>query len=225
MTSATVARERDADRSRATILDAAERLFARDGFEGTRLSDIGEAAGLSRGTPAYFFGSKQTLYDAVLERCLEQVRHVVSIGRARAEASQEPPAKVLAGAVGEYFDYLTAHPDFVRLFEWEALTGGRHLAALPPHLIALHEALAAIVAELDLSPSQERQAAHLLLSIVGLCWFPIVHAGTLVAGLGFSPTDPAFLAERRQHVVGLVLRGMTGVLRAADDSLPSHRST
>jgi AcrR family transcriptional regulator len=59
---------RDADRSRETILDAAEALFAERGYDGVSLSDIGAASGLSRATPSYFFGSKAGLYRAVLDR-------------------------------------------------------------------------------------------------------------------------------------------------------------
>src|SRR5919197_3347186 len=59
---------RDAARSRAAIIDAAEQLFAQHGFAGTRLGDIGTRAGLSRGTPSYFYGSKEQLYVAVLQR-------------------------------------------------------------------------------------------------------------------------------------------------------------
>jgi AcrR family transcriptional regulator len=61
-------RTRDAERTRRRILDAAEELFARQGFDAASLAAIGEAAGVSRGTPSYFFGSKEELYQAVLER-------------------------------------------------------------------------------------------------------------------------------------------------------------
>src|SRR6476646_9612071 len=83
-------KERNAARSRAAILDAAEKLFAEKGYDATSLSEVGAAAGVSRGTPGYFFGSKQELYDAVLERCFEEVRQAVRAGRARAMASQQP---------------------------------------------------------------------------------------------------------------------------------------
>src|SRR4051794_3439176 len=61
-------RIRDADRSRERILDAAEALFAERGFDGVSLSEIGAAAGLSRATPSYFFGAKEQLYAAVVQR-------------------------------------------------------------------------------------------------------------------------------------------------------------
>ncbi|MFZ5624641.1 MAG: TetR/AcrR family transcriptional regulator, partial [Gemmatimonadota bacterium] len=127
----TADRERNAARTREAILDAAERLFAERGFEATSLSEVGAAAGVSRGTPGYFFGSKEELYRAVFARCFQEVREAVETGRQRALASQEPPEVVLAGAVGEYFDFLRARPNFIRLVEREALGDGRMLADLP----------------------------------------------------------------------------------------------
>src|SRR3954467_5730167 len=102
--------ERNAPKTRGAILDAAERLFAAQGYEATSLTQVGQAAGVSRGTPGYFFGSKPDLYRAVLERCFSEVRHAVQAGRERALASGEGPEVVLEGAVGDYFDFLVARP-------------------------------------------------------------------------------------------------------------------
>ena len=143
-------RERSAARTRGAILDAAERLFAIQGYEATSLTEVGAAAGVSRGTPGYFFGSKVELYRAVLERGLERVRAAIRSGEERALASGESPEVVLAGAVAEYFDFIISNPNFVRLMEWEALSDGRHLREVPPHIEAAHEAVAAIGAELGL---------------------------------------------------------------------------
>jgi AcrR family transcriptional regulator len=113
-------RERNPARSRAAILDAAERLFAERGYNATSLSDVGTAAGVSRGTPGYFFGSKAELYEAVLERCFAEVREAVRAGRARTLTGQYSAEAILAGAVSDYFDFLAAQrlpldqPDEVR---------------------------------------------------------------------------------------------------------------
>src|SRR5687768_17942345 len=96
-------RERNPTRTRAAILDAAEKLFADKGFDATSLNEVGAAAGVSRGTPGYFFGSKSDLYQAVLDRCFSEVREAVRAGRARALASNQPPEAILAGAVSDYF--------------------------------------------------------------------------------------------------------------------------
>lgn len=205
-------RTRNPARSREAILDAAQRLFAEQGFEATSLSEVGARAGVSRATPGYFFGSKEQLYEAVLARYLERVREAVRNGRDRALASHEPPEVVLAGAVGEYFDFIAANPDFVRLIEREALSGGARLESLPPNLAAAQEALSAIVTELALEPADEAAARQLLVSIVALCWFPMVHGPTMLRALGLNPADPAFRDERRAHVIDLVVRGVRGRL-------------
>src|SRR4051812_24618814 len=106
-------KERNATRSRAAILDSAERLFALQGYDGASLTKVGAAAGVSRGTPGYFFGSKAELYQAVLDRCFAEVREAVRAGRARALASGHSTEAILAGAVSDYFDFLAARPNFV----------------------------------------------------------------------------------------------------------------
>src|SRR5215475_3253899 len=62
---------RDAERSRRAILLAAEELFAERGFDAVSLGQIATSAGLSRGAPSYFFGSKAELYGATLEGAFE----------------------------------------------------------------------------------------------------------------------------------------------------------
>jgi AcrR family transcriptional regulator len=206
--SASPDRRRDATRSREAILDAAEQLFAARGYEATSLQEVGSAAGVSRGTPSYFFRSKAELYRAVLERTFGQVRNAVKSGRERALKSGEPPEVVLAGAVGEYFDFISGHPHFVRLLEWEALQGGGQLGELAPHLGAIHEAVAAIGDELGFGVEDRAEAEQLVLSILALCWFPMIHARTLLPGMGGDPDDPTFVSNRRQHIIDLVLHGM-----------------
>lgn len=202
-------KERNATRSREAILDAAEELFSLQGYDGTSLNEVGTQAGVSRGTPGYFFGSKEALYQAVLERCFGRVRDAIRSGRDRALASHEPSEVVLAGAVAEYFDFIMENPNFVRLMEREALSGAEQLNRLPSANFAA-EAVSAISEELGLDPGQGVEAAHLVLSIIGLCWFPAVHGSTVIPALGFDPADPHYREQRKQHVVELVLRGAQG---------------
>ena len=208
-------RERNPGRTRAAILDAAERLFADRGYEATSLSDVGALAGVSRATPGYFFGSKAELYRAVLDRCFDEVRSAVRSGRARALASGRLSEDILAGAVGDYFDFLTSHPNFVRLIERAALGGPDLPADIPPALAAGQEALAAIAAELGLDPSPSGEAAQLLLSIISLCWFSVVHASTVAPAVGVELGTPELLAQRREHVVSIAIHALRGLHAAA----------
>ncbi|HEX9894313.1 MAG TPA: TetR/AcrR family transcriptional regulator [Gemmatimonadales bacterium] len=217
--------ERNAARSREAILDAAERLFAQAGYEATSLTDVGQHAGVSRGTPGYFFGSKADLWHAVLERCFREARDAVVAGRDRALASREPPDVVLGGVVRDYFDFLSAWPNFVRLMERQALGEGPE--AYPDVARAAGQAsLAAIVAELGLDDGRSREAAHLLLSMVALCWFPLVHGKTYLPAIGLAPESAGFAEERKAHVVDLILHGIAGRLGSnrarAGEREPAH---
>jgi TetR/AcrR family transcriptional regulator len=215
-------RIRDAERSRGAILDAAERLFALQGYDATSLTEVGAQAGVSRGTPGYFFRSKADLYQAVLDRCFAEVRQAVREGRERALASNENPETILAGAVSDYFDFLAARPNFVRLIEREALSG--HL--LPhgaSHLSAGQEALAAISAELGLEDSPSGEASQLLLSIISLCWFHLIHSQTVAPAVGVRLEDAGDLERRKRHVISLVLHGLRGApVTSTSTESPTH---
>ena len=99
-------------------MDAAERLFAERGFEATSLEDIGAAAGLSRGTPSYFFGAKERLYAAVLERVFGErqaaTREAFEAVTGWAREGRGSLAAALTEAVEGYLAFLLARPEFVR---------------------------------------------------------------------------------------------------------------
>jgi hypothetical protein len=78
------------------------------------------------------------------------------------------------------------------------------------HLSAGQEALAAISAELGLDDSPSGEAAQLLLSIISLCWFPMIHARTVAPAVGVRLEDGDELEQRKRHVINLVLHGLRG---------------
>src|SRR5919197_3295234 len=145
---ATAAPTRDAARSRAAIIEAAEAVFAERGFAGASLEEIGARAGLSRGTPSYFYGSKERLFVAVLERVFaareEATERAFEPLRAWAQDGDGSLERALARAVEGYMGFLLARPTFVRLLEWEELQGGRRLRETPRQSRAIADALAAV---------------------------------------------------------------------------------
>jgi len=55
------------------ILDAAERLFARQGFAATTIKQIGKEAAVNPALLYYYYESKETLYRAMLQRIVGQL--------------------------------------------------------------------------------------------------------------------------------------------------------
>jgi TetR/AcrR family transcriptional regulator len=194
---------RDSARSRRSILDSAEHLFADRGHEATTVAEIAAAAGVSRGTPGYFFGSKEELYRAVLSRAFsETVDLIRSLGYGAGAF-----AEVTSEAIGRYLDFLVSRPTFVRLVVRECLDGGRFLEGLPEHLAAIKETMGALDTETGALRAQIDRR-HLLLSGIALCWFPII-ARPLTADLGFNPESTEFIEQRKHQVIELLLHGAT----------------
>ncbi len=201
------AQTRDPERSREAILDAAERLFAAKGYEETSLQEIGQHAGVSRGTPNYFFGSKEQLYGAVLDRVFEAEQLSV-IGSLGAVAGENGGQDVLTLAIGSFLDFLIARPTFPRLIEREALNDARFLKTRSAYLTVFQVGLDLVKTELAQKHIRPVDPAQLLLSIIALCWFPLVHTETFLYPLGIQADDPAFWESRKQHIIDLVRYGV-----------------
>lgn len=199
-------RTRDADRSREAILDAAETLFAHKGYDGTSLQEIGDRAGVSRGTPNYFFGSKEQLYRAVLERVLEAERVAVLGAQDGLPTTSGSGDAALRAAINNFIDFLVARPTFVQLIEREALANGQHLGETPAFLTVFQAGLVVIEDAAAQGIVHAADPARLLLNIIALCWFPFAHADTFTRGLGIDATDPAFIAQHKQAVLDVVLQ-------------------
>jgi len=116
----------DAQGSRANILEVATREFSEKGLSGARVDEIAERTSTSKRMIYYYFGSKQGLYRAVLERCYAEVREIESALDLDAMA----PREALRELVRVTFDYHVAHPEFVRIVMNENIHQGAHISAI-----------------------------------------------------------------------------------------------
>ncbi|MDF2921592.1 MAG: TetR family transcriptional regulator [Paenibacillaceae bacterium] len=67
---------KEPEERRNEILDAADELFGRKGFDGTSTNDILAKVGIARGTLYYHFKSKEDIMDALIERYNIRLLHV-----------------------------------------------------------------------------------------------------------------------------------------------------
>ena len=206
---------RDAVRSREAILDAAEQLFASQGFDATSLAEIGQRAGLSRGTPNYFFGSKDDLYAAVIERMF-RARGVAlgpSFGRladwARTKDPPEPLDKVLSATVDGYLRFLHERPTFVAIIEREALAGGERLAAVEPASTVMEDAFGALRRSARSHGLRAFDVSEIVITLVALAFMPLAHRDTMLRRHHLDPDDRRFQVRRRRHIVGVLMHLMT----------------
>ena len=100
------------------ILDAAEELFARQGFTATTIKQIGAAAGVNPALLYYYFGDKEKLYRALLRRIFGRI----SSGAVERIASPElRPRDAVRALVDFQSRMLLGHPHLPRLLLRELL--------------------------------------------------------------------------------------------------------
>ena len=120
-------REYDADASRADILAMATREFSEKGLSGARVDSIAARTKINKRMIYYYFGSKEGLYRAVLERSYGHIR----MSESAVELDALAPEEALRQLVRHTFDYHNMHPDFVRLVMNENMHFGAHIGAVP----------------------------------------------------------------------------------------------
>jgi AcrR family transcriptional regulator len=74
---------------RNQILDAATKVFVRQGFQHARMDDIVEESGLSKGTLYWYFKSKEDIINAILRRLFTgELENIESLLEAEGTASE-----------------------------------------------------------------------------------------------------------------------------------------
>jgi len=95
-------RAADYDAKRDMILEKAAQLFARDGYDGTSLSDLASACGVSKALLYHYCANKEELLDDIIGQHLSDLLDVVRAADDRA-AAPENRLRRLAGALLEAY--------------------------------------------------------------------------------------------------------------------------
>ncbi len=196
---------RDPERTRASILAAATQEFAAKGLEGARTDDIARRAGANKRMIYHYFGSKDGLFQAVLENTYAQIRG----SEADLQLTSRDPAIAMGQLVAFSFDWFLKHPEFVKLLNEENLHGASHVRSSNVAR-SLNMPLVELISELldrGAASGQFRTGVdpvQLYISIAGISYFYFSNRHTLSAIFNRHLEAPGALRLRRQHVVDLI---------------------
>lgn len=198
--------KRNPDQTKERILQAAFFEFAANGLEGARVDTIAERAQANKGMIYHYYGNKEGLFQAVLERAYEEIRtreqDLDMEGRDTEEAIRD--------LVAFTFNYFFERPEFIRLLNNENLYHAEHIRT-STRIAELHspfvEQLKSVLARgarrgtfrTDVDPVQ------LYITIAGLSYFYFSNASTLGTIFGRDLLTPAARAERLAHVTDVVI--------------------
>lgn len=113
--------------NRARILAAAVAEFASRGFKGASMDAIAARTSTTRALINYYFGSKEKVYLAVLERVYAEIREA----ERPLDLDHLPPVEAIRRIVEFTYNYYVEHEEFVRLVVAENQAKGRHMKRFP----------------------------------------------------------------------------------------------
>ncbi|WP_423915647.1 TetR/AcrR family transcriptional regulator [Candidatus Poriferisodalis sp.] len=108
-------------RTRQTILDAASKVFTRDGYVDARMSDVADQAGLSLGGLYRYFENKEDLFRSVIRDIHEEL---FQQSRSSTPIAEDPEAALFEANLG-YLQHYHANSGVMRAFIEATTVEGR----------------------------------------------------------------------------------------------------
>lgn len=184
---------------------AAMTEFGAKGYGGARIATIVKRAGCNIRMVYHYFGEKEALYLACLERVYFHIREE----EAKLILNEEEPLEAMRELVAFTFDHMRNNPDFVRMAGVENTQQGRFIRKLPQlasaaenHIRRLHRILEIGAQNGLIRPGID--AFQLYLSILSLSYLHLSNRHTLAITYGRELTETNWLDQRRKHVCEMV---------------------
>jgi TetR/AcrR family transcriptional regulator len=201
---------RNPQATKASILASARIEFAEYGLKGGRIERIAKRAKANKQLVYYYYGNKDDLYRAALERTYAEIR----IREKELDLSAMPPVEAMRRLVEFSLDYLQNHREFIRLLADANAHGARHLRTSKLakqtnspllKLIAetLHRGVKEGVFRAGVDP------LNLYVSIAGMTFFYFANGSTMSAIFGRDLNDEESIASYREHIVAMTIKGLS----------------
>ena len=185
-------RIRDAERTRAEILEVATTEFSAHGYNGARVDEIAALTRTTKRMIYYHFGGKKQLYMAVLERAYARIR----TAEQRVNVDNLDPVTAVRRIAEVTFDHHEAHPDFIRLVSIENIHLAEHVRELTttvdlstPVIRLLDELLERGRSTGEFRADADAIDVHMMIS--AFCVFRVANRYTFGAIFGRDLVDPA----------------------------------
>jgi AcrR family transcriptional regulator len=182
---------RDAQATRARILEAATAEFSDHGLAGARVERIAAAARANKRLIYVHFASKEGLFVATLEHVLQDVARAVPL-----------TVDDLPSYAGRLFDYLLANPHARRLGQWRQL---ERPDAGPDESGFYADTIGRMLASRSDSDGG-LPPADLVILVAGLTMSWFLGPDDLTGAGGADPHDPQRIATHRASLVEAVRR-------------------
>lgn len=198
---------RNASDTRERILAAAFREFADKGLDGARVDEIARRAGVNKGMLYHYFGNKERLFQAALERLYATIRAKQGGLNVRDLKPEQAMRKLVAHTAEIWME----HPDFFGVLNSENLRRAQHVKR-SKRIIQMYEPVLEQMEQLLAAGSREGifrkgiDALDLYISISALAAHYISNHYTLEALFHTKLLTRKRWEQRCEHMTDMVMR-------------------
>lgn len=190
------------------ILDIATHEFVEKGLAGARIDEIAGKA--TKRKIYYYFGGKDELYRAVLERAYRRVRQSES----EVDIEQGTATEALRRLIEHDVHYHSQHPELVRLVMNENIHRAEHLRqieSLPQGNRKVIDILERIIArgEAEGTFQPGLDAVELHMNMTALSFYNVSNQWTFSHNFGIDMSSPEALARRATQVADIIIAWVT----------------
>jgi TetR/AcrR family transcriptional regulator len=199
-------RQKRSVETRAAILAAAGRVFARSGIAGARTDAIAAAAGVNKALLYYYFKGKESLYEAVVEDHFSEFNR-----QALAVLTSPGPARaVLLRYVSLHFDFISARHRYASLHQQVMMAGGKLAERLVRKYFKPRSEAFGRLLERGMRHGEFRRADgfHSAMSVISLIVFYFSAAPVLQLMGRSDAYSAANLKRRKQEVLDFIRHGL-----------------
>jgi AcrR family transcriptional regulator len=179
------------------IIVTARALFIEKGFDGLRMQELANRAGVNKGLLHHYFNSKTNLFESIFSDAIKEMfSGIVAIME-----SDEPSQQKFEIVVDRYFDLLLNNPQLPVFVLFELQRNPLTLLKVfePQQVIGVIRAMSANGDRID-----QTQAMHLVISIVSLCVFPFMARPIINQIMPEDKDFENFIEERRPLVKTII---------------------
>ena len=193
-------------RTQEQILAAALDAFAEYGFDGAKMRDIAARAGVTLGLLQYYFGGKQKLWRAAVDRAFQDMRGGLEALIENSAMADEREA--LRAIVRGHVAFVARRPEFVRLMHDEGKRRGPRMRWLVDrHVKPLYGLFLPVVERAQAAGVLPGgiPALHFVYAFVGAVGVIFHQAEECKRVTGVDPTTPAAVEAHIRAVEHLLL--------------------
>ena len=191
------------------ILIAAREVFMQKGFDGARMQEIADVAGINKALLHYYFRSKDKLFKAVFEYAIQKLfPSMMQIFSSQGSLSEK---------IRRFFDihagFLIENPLVPRFIVHEMSAHPERLQVFFAYFKNLdpYQKFDKLIREsISLGEIREIEPIQLLLNLVSLSVFPVLAGPMLSGALDLNEEEyRAILEKRKVHAADFVIRAIT----------------